>query len=354
MTTHHITAISHQQVSCLYLLDLSAAFDTIDHSILFHRLSSWFGIADYVLTWFETYLRYCSSSVLASGFASTPYPLSCGVPQSSVLGPILFNMYTTPLSIFSSSRSLNHHLYADDTQIFISLASKIFTTVITKLQDTISDISSWMTANLLYLNLSKTEFILIGLPQQISKISNLSRSLPSNHPITSTDSARNLGCIFDSSLTFSKQISSLSSACNYHICNLRHIRHTLNLKTASVIAISLVHSKLNYCNSLYLNLPQKQISRLQLLQNFLARAVTRTPKTEHIIPEFKSLHSLKIEERIHYKIISLTCDSLHTSQPQYLRKLINIKPAGATHSSGNLTLLCPSITYLKISNHSFN
>ena len=91
-----------------------------------------------------------------------------------------------------------------------------------------------MTANLLSLNPSKTEFMLIGVPQQISKLSNPSLSLPSNHRITPTDSAPNLGFIFDSSPTFSKHISSLSSACNYHIRDLRRIRHTLDLKTASV------------------------------------------------------------------------------------------------------------------------
>ena len=169
--------------------------------------------------------------------------------------------------------------------------------------------------------------MLIGLPQQISKISNPSLSLPSNHPRTPTDSARNLGFIFDSNLTFSRQISSLSSACNYLIRDIRRIRHTFDLKTASVIATSLVHCKLDYCNSLYLNVPQNQISCLQLLQNSLARAVTRTTKTEYITPVLKSLNWIKIEERIHYKIISITYDSLHTSQLQYRRKRINIKPA---------------------------
>ena len=172
-----------------------------------------------------------------------------------------------------------------------------------------------MIAKLLSLNLSKTEFMLIDLPQQISKISNPSISIPSNHPITSTDSVRNLDFIFDSSLTFSKQISSLSNACNYHIHDLRHIRQTLDLKTAYVIATSLVHSKLDYCNSFYLNLPQKRISRLQLLQISLVRAVTRIPKSEHITPVLKSLHWLKIEERTTTKIISLTYDSLHASPP---------------------------------------
>ena len=162
---HIITAISHQQVSCLCLLDLSAAFDTIDHSILLHRLSSWFGIADSALTWFKTYLISRSFSVLASDLASSPYPLSCGVPQGSVRGPILFNMYTTPLSILISSPSLDHQLYADDTQIFISFVPKTFTTAITQLQDTISEISSWMTVNLPSLNPSKLKFMLIGLPE---------------------------------------------------------------------------------------------------------------------------------------------------------------------------------------------
>ena len=131
----------------------------IHNSILLHRLSSWFGIADSALTWFKTYLTSRSFSVLVSGFASPPYPLSCGVPQGSVVGPILFNMYTTSLSTLITFRSLNHHLYADDTQIFISVAPKNFTTAITQLQDTISDISSWMTANLLSLNPSKRNFL---------------------------------------------------------------------------------------------------------------------------------------------------------------------------------------------------
>ena len=77
--------------------------------------------------------------------------------QGSVLGPILFNMYTSPHSTLISSRSVNHHLNADDTHMFISFAPKTFTTAITQLQDTISDMSSWMTTNLLSLNTSKTE-----------------------------------------------------------------------------------------------------------------------------------------------------------------------------------------------------
>ena len=123
-----------------------------------------------------------------------------------------------------------------------------------------------MTSNLLSLNRPQTEFMLIGLPQQISIISNPFLFLPLNHPITPADSASNLSFIFDSSLSFCKHISSLLNACNYHIRALRRIRRTLDRKTASVIATSLLHSKLEYFNSPYIHLPQTQMSRLPLLE----------------------------------------------------------------------------------------
>ena len=100
----------------------------------------------------------------------------------------------------------------------------------------------------------KTEFLLIGLHQQTSKIANPSLSLPTTKSIISSLSAKNLGSIFDSTLSFSKQISSLSSAC-HHIRDLRRIRHTLDSTTATTIATSLVHSRIDYCNSLYHGLP---------------------------------------------------------------------------------------------------
>jgi len=111
---HLITAIGSQKLSCLCLLDISAAFDTIDHDILLTRLSSWFGIHGSVLNWFKSYLSrtFC---VKCNDCFSSLHTSLYGVPQGSVLGPLLFIMYTTPLSTLISSLSLHHHLYADDT-----------------------------------------------------------------------------------------------------------------------------------------------------------------------------------------------------------------------------------------------
>jgi len=343
---HLINAIGARKVSCLCLLDLSAAFDTIDHNILITRLSSWFGIHGSVLDWFKSYLSSRSYRVKCDDDLSPLYTSSCGVPQGSVLGPLLFVMYTTPLSTLISSLSLNHHLYADDTQLFLSFHPPDFDSSITHLQNSLQQISSWMTANLLTLNSSKTEFLLIGLTKQLAKIHNSSLNI--------THSARNLGFIFDEHLAFSDQISSVSKSCYYHIRQLRCIRPYLDSKTASTIATSIVHSKLDYCNSLYHNLPKSQIARLQQIQNSLARAIVKAPKTCHITPILRSLHWLKITERIEYKLLSLTYKVLTTTQPSYLHNLIVVQPARSTRSSALVTLTRPpTSSSLRITDRSF-
>ena len=159
------------------------------------------------------------------------------VPQGFVFGPLLFVMYTTLLSIPSFPLV---YLTTTSTQMTLCFFFPSFrlTQTPTQITFTIDRISSWMTANLLTLNSSKTEFLLIGLRKQIAKINNSS--------LTTTHSARNLGFIFDEHLTFFDQISSVSKSCYYHIRQLRCIRPYLDTKTASTIATFIVHSKLDY------------------------------------------------------------------------------------------------------------
>ena len=165
-----------------------------------------------------------------------------------------------------------------------------------------------------------------------------------NSSLNTTHSARNLGFIFDEHLTFSDQISSLSKSCYSHIRQLRCIRPYLDFKTASTIAASIVHSKLDYCNSLYYNLPKSQINPLQLIQNCLARTVVKAPKSSLVTPILRSLHWLKINERI--ELLSLTYKVLTTSQPDYLHNLISVQSTGRTRSSSLVTLARPSVPYL--------
>ena len=140
------------------------------------------------------------------------------------------------------------------------------------LQNALNRISSWITANPPTLNSSNTEFLLTGLSKHLAKSHNSS--------INTTHSDWNISFIFDKHLTFSDQISSVSKSCYYCSCQLRCIRHYLNTKTASTIATSIVHSKLDYCNSLNYNLPKSQITRLQQIENSLARAVVKCQSSQ--------------------------------------------------------------------------
>ena len=173
--------------TCLCLLDLVATFDTIDHNILITRLSSSFGINGSVLSWYKSYSSR-SFRLKCDNNLSSFHTSSCGVPQGSVLGPLLFIMYTTPLSTLISSLPLtDHQRYADDTQLFFSFHPLNFDSSISHLQYALQQISSWMTANLLTVNSSKTEFLLIGLINQLAKIHNssldTSRPIPIGNPI---------------------------------------------------------------------------------------------------------------------------------------------------------------------------
>jgi len=178
--------------------------------------------------------------------------------------------------------------------------------------------------------------------------------MPSNVTITPTNSARNLGVIFDSSLTFSEHISSVSKSCFLSIRDLRRIRNTLDYSSAQTIATSFIHSKVDYSNSLFLNLPRCQLDRLQLILNSAALDVSKTPCYRHISPILKYLHWLKIDQRIQYKVLYDTYKTLQSQKPSYLYSLLNLQPNTSTRSSTVITLQHPPVnSRLKITDRSF-
>ena len=195
-------------VTALTLFVLSAAFDTIYHTILLDRLNVHYGISELALGWFKSYLSGRAHSVKVGNTLSHPAALQYKVPQGSALGPILFSLYTNPISsIIHSHSSINHHFYADDTQLCITLTPTNFSHSIQKLKNCLNDIQNFMSANKLKLNPEKTEFILIGSKNNRKQ---LLPHFPINilgNQVSLAQSARNLGVVFYSNFSFSDHVS---------------------------------------------------------------------------------------------------------------------------------------------------
>jgi hypothetical protein len=346
ITNDILLSCDRQKVTALVLLDLSAAFDTIDHAILLSRLSTTFGITGNALSLLSSYLLDRTQSVvIGPGHdQSSPSPLLTGVPQGSVLGPLLFCLYTTPLTTTLSHSPITPHFYADDTQLYISFSANDATQALLELTSALDRTHSWLTSNRLSVNPTKTEYLLIGTPQQRSKV--LSPSITFHGTLLEPSSdVRNLGVIFDSSLSFTKHISNVSRTSFYHIRQLRQARSSLDTNSAIVLANALVSSKLDYCNSLYFNLPKSSLKLLQRVQNSLARAVVPSTRyTDHITPTLRKLHWLPIDERITFKIASLTYKTLNYKQPTYLLELLHpVVPTRTLRSSTQQLLKIPAI-----------
>ena len=178
-----------------------------------------------------------------------------------MLGPVLFTLYTSPLSAIISSFDINHHLYADDTQMYMSLSVSNAEESLEKLQQCLMGVSAWIGSKM-KLNPSKTEFLLIETKLLREKFLHNFPCLFLGQDINPSASANNLGVLVDSSLNFRTHISQTCSACFYHIRDLRRIRKSLSLDLAKQIAVALVSSKLDYCNSLFHNMPEKDIAKV--------------------------------------------------------------------------------------------
>ena len=333
-----LRAIDNKQCVLLTLLDLSAAFDTIDHSILLHILRNDLGIDDKALQWFESYLSNRTQCVIIDGVKSQPQKLLYGVPQGSVLGPILFTVYMTALGKIMKQHNFSFHAYADDTQIYIAFKSNDTYDTISKLELCLAEIRQWMIKHKLKLNDNKTELIVISSPYMSKELNTIKVSI-GNEMVTCSRNVRNLGFIMDSTFKMDAHITSICQTCYYHLRNIGAIRCYLDTDTAAQLIHAFVTSKLDYCNSILFGLSNKSLSRLKKIQNTAVRIITMCNIRSNITPHLKSLHWLPVHLRIHYKIILLTFKTLNGLAPSYLFDILTLHNSSYNTRSASSNLL---------------
>ena len=317
ITSDLLNATDNGQVSALILLDLSAAFDTLDHRILLDRLQYTFGIHDSALSWFESYLQKWFQSVVINQLSSEPTLLSCGVPQGSVLGPVLFTLYTQPLTLVIERHNLDYHSFADDTQLYNSSTPDDIDNMLFLISECVSDLKNWMTENKLKLNSDKTEALLVGTRQKLSSIQTTSLQL-SDAIVPLSDRVKRLGVILDSTLSMQPHIASLTKTCFFHLRRIAAIRRYLPLDACIKLIVTLIFSRLDYCNALLAGVPASSVHILQRVQNSAARLALRKKKSDHITPMLQSLHWLPMRDRITYKLNCLCHKCLNDCAPAYV------------------------------------
>ena len=341
--TYVIRALKNQEVACLILLDLSAAFNTIDHNTLFRRLEMRFTVTGTALNWLRSYLTNRTQAVTVGdpfleGSRLAFVLLKSEIPQGYVLGPILFTIYTTIIGDICRDNHVEFHLYADNIQIYLSfkpsiLNSKLYS--IARIEKGIHEINIWMTQNLLKLNSDKTEFILFGTRHQLSKVDDISIHI-GNNAFKPANRVRNLSFVIDSLLKNSPHVNKITSSCYCTLHNIAKIRPSLDTKSAQLITQALVTSCLDYCNTLLAGYSKYQIDNLQCIQNMSCQVDCNINKYDHISPAMRDLHWLKIPERIIYKLCLLVYKFCRNLALKYLSELLpsrtSSRPLRSSHS----------------------
>lgn len=316
-----LSAVDRGDFSSLLLLDLSTAFNTVDHTILLERLQRTFGFSGSALSWVMSYLQARTECVQRGSCRSSTTTLDCGVPQGSVLGPVLFIMYTTDLAATVARHDLQSHLYADDTQIYGSCRAGEVQAHVARLTNCFSDVAAWMRSNRLQLNAGKTEYLWISTSRRRHQLPVDAIQLD-GHDIVPAASARNLGVYFDADLTLHHQIDVVTAKCYAALRQLRAIRRYTSPAVMQSLVTSLVLSRLDYCNSIYFGLPASSVQRLQAVQNAAARLVFNIRRSEHVTDALICLHWLRVTERIRFKMAVLMFRSIHGLPPSYLHGFV--------------------------------
>ena len=319
-------ALDKNHAAFLIMLDLSTAFDTIDHGILFHQFEHDFGIKGTALQWFKSYMSGRTFRVCICGEMSESFTLDYGVPQGSIIGPRAFTKYAQHVATIIRQHGFMYHIYADDIQVYHTFDPKLpgeAACVIFKLSRCVAEIRNWMTKNKLKLNDSKTEFFIASPPHIMSHLSGTTVCIGTTE-ISPSATIRNLGVVFDSAMTMSPHITSLCKSLNFFLWNISRIRRFIDQETCNTTVRALVLSKLDYANALLLGCKKADILRLQRLQNKAARIIFQVPKMHSSSELLSTLHWLPVDKRIIFKTLLYIYKALNDRAPVYLSNSISL------------------------------
>ena len=340
VTDQLLQAMDNKKVSIMVLLDMSKAFDSIRHDILLSKLQN-LDFSQGVLNWFQSYLSNRQQCVRIGDAVSKVLPLEFGVPQGSILGPVLFTIYVNDL--LSVPKRCLSASYVDDCKLYLSFSPAELPTSILALNEDLTRISQWCCKNSLLINPDKTKVLAVGLPQLLKKLSSFSITL-FDKEITPVPVVKDLGVLLDTHLSYNQHITEIASKCLFKLYQINRIKHLLDRKTLLLVINSFVFSKLQYCSTVWSNTSSSNIDKLQKVQNFAGRIILGLRKYDHISDGLRSLKWLPIREKLILNDATMMHKCINKLVPDYLADMFKSRSQvhnRQTRSSGALDIpLC--------------
>lgn len=328
----------------LVLLDYFRAFDVINVPLLLSKLS-YYGCHVNTVKWFHSYLSSRSQLVQVpdkdSGMlSSSPKQVTRGVPQGSILGPLLFILYTADIT--NCFINTKYHLYADDLQVYLHFKPQDVAECVTKINEDLYRITEWSARNSLVLNPSKCKFMVMGSREMLKRCEDVDfHVVVGESYIERVQEARNLGLIFDGQLHFESHVTEAVRNCFYRLKLLYKIRPYINTDLRIKLCESLILSKLNYADTVYGPcILGKTAKLIQRIQNACARFCYQVPPRWHITPFLNSGNLMKMDARRKLHLASLMFGVVLWKTPEYLyRKLVWSRDVSSRNTRASSYLL---------------
>ena len=292
------------------LLDVQKAFDSVNHDILCEKIKA-IGIDP---SWFKSYLSERLQTVTLNGVQSTPMEITCGVPQGSLLGPLLYLIYSNDMEIAVKRKLL---LYADDSIILVCHKDP---KVISKyLSEELHSVNNWLIDNKLSLHVGKTECILFGSKRKLNRVNDFQVTYR-GHIIKGSNSVKYLGVILDQDLSGISMVSKIIPKAIGKLKFLYRYGDCLNTELRRKLCNALIQCHLDYCcTSWYSSLSQKMKQKLQITQNKVVRYILKFGPRSHIgQSELDTLKYLRIQDRVSQQRLNIVYKIKNGTSPQYL------------------------------------
>ena len=313
------------QISGLTLIDLRKAFDLVDHSTLLQKLQL-YGRNEDAVTWFRSYLCDRQFQVVIDNQFSTKANITSGVPQGSILGPLLFILHMNDLPFHLSETEI--YLYADDATQYVSDSS--LQNVEVRLGREIQPVIQWSAMNKMVLNEKKTKTMLTASSQKLSTHQENSCVTLNGSSIDAVTSEKLLGVYFDQTLSWTGHVDSLCKSISQRLGVLRRIRHYLPYKAHVAFYNCLILSLMDCCCVVWGNTSKQNLDRIYRVQKRAARLILGADGKAPSLPLFLQLGWLPIHDRIKYFRAVTVYKALHNLAPSYISSLI--RPFNRVHS----------------------